>query len=443
MRIKFQSACTGLLLILSLSVAAETLQVTTDRYDGFYHRGETVTFRVIGGSGVADYVVSKDSVGTLSSGTLSLGDKPSEIRASLDEPGVIHCDVTPRGDATSKPSKVTGGAAIDPHLIKPSLPVPDDFDAYWASQKKLLAAEPMKPVLTKVDSPDEAVETFDVQVNCPGGAPVSAYLAVPKDAKPKSLPAILYPHSAGVQSSSLKNAVHGADLGLIALDFNAHGVPNGKPPQYYADLFSGPLKDYPSRGITEGRDQVYFRGMFLRLMRAADYLTTRPEWDGKILIVEGPSQGGGQALVAAGLDPRITLCLAAVPALCDHTGFKANRANGWPRIVPKDADGKFDEKAAETARYFDAMNFATRIKCNTFVTVGLIDKTCAATSVFAAYNAIPGENKNIYPVPNMGHAFPKDLQEEFDARIVEHVQIRTGQVGPNRKVRQARSKGAK
>src|SRR4051812_46859633 len=99
MRIKLQSLCIALLLILSLSIRAETLQVTTDHYDGFYHRGDTVTFRVSGGSGVADYLVSKDGVGTLSSGSISLGNAPVEIKASLDEPGVIHCDVTPRGDA--------------------------------------------------------------------------------------------------------------------------------------------------------------------------------------------------------------------------------------------------------------------------------------------------------------------------------------------------------
>src|SRR5690348_894174 len=98
---------------LSFSIAAQqTLQVKPDRYDGFYHKGETVIFRVSGGSGVADYVVSKDGVGTLSSGSISLGDKPAEIKASLDEPGVIHCDVTPRSNPTTKP--VTGGAAVDP-----------------------------------------------------------------------------------------------------------------------------------------------------------------------------------------------------------------------------------------------------------------------------------------------------------------------------------------
>jgi cephalosporin-C deacetylase-like acetyl esterase len=415
--------CTFIVLIAA-TTGAQSLQVSTDRREAIYHRGESVIFRVTGGSGVADYVVSKDGYATLSSGTVTLGKAPVEIRASLDEPGIIHCDVTPRGDATTKPIKATGGAAVDPHFIKPSQPPPDDFDAYWDAQKKLLAAEPAKPVLTPVKSPDDSVQTFDLQINCPGGAPVSGYLAIPKDAKPKSLPAILYPHSAGVRSSDLPHAVHGAKLNLIALDINAHGLPNGKPDKYYADLFAGDLKGYPARGITEDRDHVYFRGMFLRLLRAIDYLSTRPEWDGKILIVQGSSQGGGQALVAAGLDQRVTLCLASVPALCDHTGFKANRASGWPRIVPKDASGKYDEKAAETARYFDAMNFATRIKCNTYVTVGFIDKTCAATSVYAAFNAIPGDNKQILPQPGMGHAFPKNLQDLFDQFVIEHIEGR-------------------
>jgi cephalosporin-C deacetylase-like acetyl esterase len=331
-----------------------------------------------------------------------------------------------KSDATTKPQTVSAGVAVDPTLIKPSLPPPDDFDAYWNQQKKLLADEPMKPVLTAIASPDDQVEAYDVQINCPGGAPVSGYLALPKNGQPKSLAAILYPHAAGVNGSSLAHAIHGARLGMIAFDINAHGIPNGKPASFYADLANGALKDYASRGISEDRDKVYFRGMYLRLLRALDYLTTRPEWDGKIMIVEGSSQGGGQAIVAAALDPRVTLCLAAVPALCDQTGFKTDRACGWPRIVPRDANGKYDEKAAQNARYFDAMNFASRIKCNTFFIVGFNDQTSPPSSVYAAYNAITGDNKQIYPQPRMGHAFPPELQDEFDERIYEHVLVRTG-----------------
>ncbi len=40
--------------------------------------------------------------------------------------------------------------------------------------------------------------------------------------------------------------------------------------------------------------------MFLRMERAIDFLASQPEWDGRILIVTGSSQGGGQAIVAAG-----------------------------------------------------------------------------------------------------------------------------------------------
>jgi cephalosporin-C deacetylase-like acetyl esterase len=117
----------------------------------------------------------------------------------------------------------------------------------------------------------------------------------------------------------------------------------------------------------------------------------------------------------------VSLCLSVVPGMCDMTGFKADRVNGWPQIVPKDANGAYDEKAAQTARYFDAMNFATRIKANTYVFVGLIDDTCPATTVYAAFNAIPGDNKQILPQPLMGHEFPVPLQEQCDQFVREHI----------------------
>ena len=42
---------------------------------------------------------------------------------------------------------------MDPLLIKPSLPVPDDFEAFWRAQKQKLAAVPLKAHLTPVTSP--------------------------------------------------------------------------------------------------------------------------------------------------------------------------------------------------------------------------------------------------------------------------------------------------
>lgn len=47
--------------------------------------------------------------------------------------------------------------------------------------------------------------------------------------------------------------------------------------------------------------------MVLRVMRALDYVTSRPEWSRKDLLVQGTFQGSLQASWAAGLGTAMTL----------------------------------------------------------------------------------------------------------------------------------------
>ena len=61
------------------------------------------------------------------------------------------------------------------------------------------------------------------------------------------------------------------------------------------------------------------------LTGAADYLASRPDFNGKDLAVTGGSQGGGLAIITAGAEPRVTLLAASVPALCDHAGIAHGR----------------------------------------------------------------------------------------------------------------------
>lgn len=409
------------LLVPTLSFAAapstqSTVKVTTDRPDAMCHVGDKVTFRVAGTlSPDLSYKITKDGFGQpISTGPVDT--LPADIQSSLSEPGFLRLEIL---SGTKSIAVYTAG--VDPDQIKPSLPVPEDFDSFWATQKDLIKAEEPHPTLTPIASPDKTIDTYDLQVNCPGGAPLSAYYAKPKGAKPKSLPAILFPHSAGVRSSQLNVAVHGAQMGCLSLDFNAHGIPNGRPAEYYTDLLNNGLKGYSARG-RDLREDSYFRGMYLRLLRAIEFATTQPEWDGKTLIVYGSSQGGGQAIVAAGLDPRVTLCCASVPALCDHTGFAAGRISGWPKLVPYSASGrwKYDDQVTQASRYFDAMNFAPRVRARTIVTVGLIDNVVPPTSVYAAFNAIPAD-KTILPQPGMWHEFPPRLQHTFDDAVKAHI----------------------
>ena len=365
------------------------LLAATDREDAIYKVGETVTFSIevksegrplIDGAVVCK--LSKDGVQPQPPQTVQLKDGKAIVQGKLDEPGFLLLR------ASFGKSTALASAGIDPLQVKPSMEIPADFESFWVAQKSSLASVPIQSHLTPVESPAPGVDAYDVEVDCLG-APVSGYFGIPQNAKPKTLPAILFVHGAGVRSANL-GSTHWAiqEEGMLVLDINAHGIPNGKPAEFYEELANGKLKDYRSVG-REDRDECYFKGMFLRLIRAIDFLSGRPEWDGKTLIVFGSSQGGFQAFAAAGLDPRVTFFCAGVPAGCDHTGIAANRISGWPKFVPMDSTGKPNAKAERTARYFDCVNFAALAKCSgAAITVGFVDEACPPTSVYAAYNSL-------------------------------------------------------
>ena len=396
--------------------AAPTLKVTTDRPDATYKAGETATFTIESSQPAeVTLVFSKDGVQPQPAKKITLANGKLSLTSKLDEPGFLQLR------ATSGKTTALAAAAYDPLQIKPSMPVPDDFDAFWTAQKAALAKVPLKSTLTPVETAVKGVEAFDLQVECLGGKPVSGYFGRPKGAKPKSLPAVLHVHGAGVRSSGLGSVSWALNEGgMLSLDINAHGIPNGKPAEFYTALQNGELKDYRAHGKKD-RETVYFKGMFLRLIRAIDFLTAQPEWDGKTVIVFGSSQGGFQALAAAGLDARVTFICAGVPAGCDHTGSQANRVSGWPKIVTNGPDGKPDPAALQASRYFDCVNFATRAKCKgAAVTVGFIDTTCPPTSVYAAYNALTVP-KTIHFDTLAGHTNTPAAQKFMQQAAFKHI----------------------
>ncbi|MFM8469882.1 MAG: acetylxylan esterase [Limisphaerales bacterium] len=398
------------------------LRVSADRADALYQSGENVMFKItlaLDKTPVTDaevqWTLTKDGVPPTTSGKAKLVNGSATVTGKLAEPGFLQCRVT-FTSAEKRAYTSLGAAGVDPLKIQPSQPVPADFDAFWAGQKKLLAAVPVNARLTPVQQATAGVVAFDLQADSIG-APVSGYFAKPEEAKPKSLPIILTVHGAGVRSSSLGGATGWAKQNFLALDINAHGLPNGQPDKFYTDLANGDLKDYRARG-RESRDTIYFRGMFLRLVRALDFLTAQPEWDGRTVVVMGSSQGGYQAIVAAGLDARVTFFAAGVPAGCDHTGFKVGRINGWPKFI---ATGEQPPaNVLDAVRYFDAMNFATRTRAGAIFTVGFVDTTCPPSSVYAAYNNVSGK-KSIHHDPDAGHTNTTKASEAMRKAVLEHV----------------------
>lgn len=405
------------------------LHLGLDRPAAIYSIGEKAVFTLSGNVPAGTeifWTTSLDGYRELAKGTVSTGGTdPARVSASLDRPGFVLLTATTKGP-DGKTFTAQAAAAFSPEQIEPSLPAPADFDTYWAEQKRKLASVPVEAVLTPVplsSAADQGIVAFDVSVPAgESGQVVTGYLALPKGAAPKALPAVLWVHGAGVRGSSLPAALGGARDGFLSMDINAHGLPNGKPDDYYKALADGELRTYRTDGNTS-RETVYFRGMFVRLQRALDFLASRPEWNGKTLAVIGHSQGGYQALVAGGLDPRVTFIGSGVPAGCDHTGMKADRISGWPKLVAMKAGGTPDPASLEASRYVDAVNFAARCRAEAILSVGFIDRTCPPTSVYAAFNALAGPKRMIHR-PEMGHAAPEEIKSEFRKALLGHAGLR-------------------
>ncbi|MCE5229079.1 acetylxylan esterase, partial [bacterium] len=236
------------------------------------------------------------------------------------------------------------------------------------------------------------------------------YMTKPHGAAPHSIGAIAYTHGAAVPAISSR--IPSSKLGMIAFDFNAHGHEDGMKPEYYKNLSDTKLKQYWLQGW-ESRDTCYFLGMFKRLMRAIDFLTRQPEWDGKVLVVYGGSQGGAQAIAAAGLDSRVSCIVAGIPAMCDLSGWAARRIDGWPHAIKIDRNWMpVNPRIAATVPYYDNDYFARRVKCDALFTTGLVDLTCHPCSVMAAYNSLGSERKELLTFPKYAHVFGGDAPSQ-------------------------------
>jgi len=309
------------------------------------------------------------------------------------------------------------GLVVAPEEFDASTPRPKDFKKFWKEEKKELNALEMEVKSTPVVDFENGYSCADVEINCTGPKPVRGYFVKPDSAKEKSLPIVLVVHAAGVKGSwclaKPKNALQYARMGKGALcfDLNAHGMLNGQPQEYYDNLEAGELKNYMHFGL-ENREENYFRGMYLRLLRTLDFLKKQPEWDGKRIIVIGESQGGGQALAAAGLDKDVTAVVATVPAMCDWGRTLKGEKGGWPNPFST----KYSrDKMLHTVPYFDAVHLLKGSKATLVTEIGFIDKTCPSSSVYAAINQSKGK-KIIFGVPYREHnlrqeSFRKTWQE--------------------------------
>jgi len=382
----------GFMAAAVLSAQNYSLFGTVDRNRAIYQAGEPILFTVklldgkqpVPGKKLHWQRTGDDKI-TQDGTAVSAADGTIQVKTTLKQPGFVRLYVTvlgddgkPLTDAKHRPLFFDGGAGVAPETLR-GLPEPADLDAYWQQQKAKLAAMPLK-VLEKKELPgNDKVAVYDVKLACPGAMPVSGVLSMPKNAALKSLPAKVSFHGYGFSGSG-PNLTEGAKI--IFFDVNAHGILNGQPKEYYANLGQTTLKNYAfSDKENANRDTTYFNGMYLRLIRALEYVKSLPEWNGKDLEAYGGSQGGMQSLAAAGLDRDVTTCFAWSPWNCNLDRTKQGRLVGGWYI-----------KYTPALSYYDPINLVKRANptCKLYIIANLGDYVCPPSGVWTAYNNWPG-----------------------------------------------------
>ncbi len=381
------------LIIFSTLLNAQ-LTVKTDRQNARYTIGENATFIVSqANDGPANYSIKyaqSSDLAPLSTGTVYVSGGQGYINYTPTEAGFVHCVVTQNGQTNY------AGAAVDPFKIKPIEPDSIGFDSFWTLQKNALAAVPLSPnVYYRAET--QYVTQYNFDIGLTDGKRAYGFLNVPKGNG--SYPAIIqlppYGNGPNLVSDESSLAERG---GVISIYLNIH---NNLPSQY------GP-NNYLDINLTD-RNNYYLKYAILGVMRTIDYLQTRADFNGQMGVI-GVSQGGGLAILSAGIDNRISLLATAYPALCAHPNLKYNKPSGFPsfwniaQVLHLEQD-----TVLKTVKYFDAVTAAKRFKGVSWSMIGYRDDICYPATSFEAFNQLKGQKILTHFINNTHFTNPEEF----------------------------------
>lgn len=346
---------------------------------------------VNGGDGLYSfYSDPRISDKVLKRGTMSLFTKrDTVIFFQQKEPSVVFFKAEVAGTVETKV------LAFDPLSIQPSENEPSDFDAFWNKQKEALKAIPINPVLRPISDLPNGSKQFILQLDGVDGRKVYGYLSIPKGSG--KFPAVLSLPAFGDGTFPSDGLVNGdfSDKGnAISLVINVHNAPPNEidPNAYKPDIFSDANK-------------IYARYMVLAGLRAIDYLTSLPDFNGSLGVC-GLSQGGGLSIMLAGLDNRVSALMVDNPAFCNHHAWKVGKPAGFPQYLKNAAAQSLDiEAVSKAVKYYDAAYFLKRYKKPAMILTGYLDDVTPAESVFSAASQHRGQ-LTVCHLLKMGHNYP-------------------------------------
>ena len=309
------------------------------------------------------------------------------------EPGFYHCSVFLEKQAMKGKENIIF-FGYEPEKIISSPDNKEDFLSFWQTTlEELKKVDPQFKLKRLTEYSGGKKNLYHVSMYSLGNVMIEGYYAVPK-VKGK-YPALI--HYMGYGAEPYLPDINGnPEFAEFILSVRGQGIQ--KATNTYGDWILWGLNS---------KEDYYYRGAYMDVIRAIDFIASRPEVDAEKIAAEGGSQGGAFTFVACALDKRIKVCAPGVPFLSDFEDyFKVAKwpADAFRKYLNAHSEITW-EHLYELLSYFDIKNFAPYITCPMFMAVGLKDDVCPPHINFAAYNQVHS-SKQYYAFPYSGHSLP-------------------------------------
>ncbi|HEX8546994.1 MAG TPA: acetylxylan esterase [Cytophagaceae bacterium] len=281
--------------------------------------------------------------------------------------------------STGSPKKFNLG--YEPEKINAPIDSKPDFKSFWENNLKELAlVTPDFQMTSHPEYSNKSYEVFEVAMNSFGSVRVKGYYCKPK--KEGKFPVSVEYQGYGSGFSEPDTTWDGFAHMKMSIRGQGYNIPGN----IYGDWIVYGL---------ENKENYYYRGAYLDIIRGIDFVCTRAEVDTSKIVTMGGSQGGALTFVSAALDKRVKACAPTIPFLSDYRNYF--KIAPWPassfESYLKQHPERTWDQAYEVLTYFDIKNFAPWIKCPLFMGIGVQDEVCPPHINFAAYNNVKGKKR--------------------------------------------------
>gem|GEM_PF-36879 len=416
-------------------VAAVQVRVIPDHANWAYALGEPAKFQVnlicdhepVGGLTIK-YSVGPEKMPTEEKTAIVPADGLTIEAGTMQAPGFLRCVVTVELNGKTYRNLATAGFA--PEKIQPTQVEPADFDAFWAEGKAELAKIPLDARLTlQPDLCSSTVEVYHVSFQNVG----TPSTTIPFRTHPHLRHSL---HSEGPGSVSRRAARSGRHGKSVQRRSRARGkrTDHARRSAFMAFPSTSLRKSMPNsctvpspaiRPTISIIKQPIIIGAFISAVCGPTIFSARwKNGTAKICSSWVAARAACWAIVTAALDPRVIAISSSYPAFCDVTGYLHGRAGGWPGMMREASAGQRTPEKIATPGYYDAFNFARRLKVPGFYTWGYNDETCPPTSMFAAYNVISAP-KQLLLALEMGHGTSPEQLDRVNTWILAQAGVKS------------------